>query len=239
MALCGVNLALAQDGTAADPPEWHLLQDFVITLRLKREGDSWLAMDEGYCEVARLKRVENRPILLEVRSEHLKDYLCARGMALYVSTYRLREEIVKDATHIQWDQRASHAGEEGDRWEGQTAEIHEGGDPFGSSAAMLHLGRTDVDFDEDVPQIRDTDENLTSSFHEARRTGRKLTRITGELRRNEWVEPADRSVRIRGDKPATSVFFVVDAQGTRMADRGLSATDGLALVQTGGYIGID
>jgi hypothetical protein len=40
------------------------------------------------------------------------------------------------------------------------------------------------------------------------------------------VEPADHSVGIRGDKPATSVFFVVDAQSTRMEDRGLSATDG-------------
>jgi len=69
--LGGVALVLAQDGNSDDPPEWHLHQDFVITLKLKKEGDSWLAMDEGYIEVARLRRDDGRPVLLEVRAEHL------------------------------------------------------------------------------------------------------------------------------------------------------------------------
>src|SRR5258708_7604366 len=79
--LNAVALVLAQSGNADDPPEWHLHQDFAITLRLKREGDLWLATEEGYIEVVRLRRDDDgSPILLEIRAEHLKDYLCARGM---------------------------------------------------------------------------------------------------------------------------------------------------------------
>lgn len=92
--LNAVALVLVQEGNAEDPTEWLLHQDLAITLDLKREGDAWLATEEGYIEVARLKRnPEGHPILLEVRAEQLKDYLCGRGMALYISSYRNREEV--------------------------------------------------------------------------------------------------------------------------------------------------
>jgi hypothetical protein len=121
LQLNAVALVLAQDGNADDPTEWHLHQDFVIALNLKREGDTWLAMDEGYVEVARLRRCDGRPVLLEVRAEHLKDYLCARGMALYVSSYRNREETVNDASHISWAENLLRQVSKGDRW-GWTAD---------------------------------------------------------------------------------------------------------------------
>ena len=81
-------MVLEQDGNREEASQWHLHQDLVIALALKREGNVWLAINEGYIEVARL-RLENdgRPRLLELRAEHLKDYLCARCMALYVSSY--------------------------------------------------------------------------------------------------------------------------------------------------------
>jgi hypothetical protein len=64
----------------------------VITLGVKREGNVWVAMDEDYIEVVRLKLDDDkRPRLLEVRAEHLKDYLCARRMALLISWYRERQ----------------------------------------------------------------------------------------------------------------------------------------------------
>ena len=81
----GVHLVLEQRGNSAEHSEWHLHQDLVITLGLKREADIWVRPDEGYVEVARLsKREDGSPSLLEVRASHLRDYLCARGMALYV-----------------------------------------------------------------------------------------------------------------------------------------------------------
>ncbi len=226
LELNAVVLVLAQDGNTDDPPVWHLHQDFVLTLGLKREHDVWLAMDEGYIEVARLRRDdEERPILLEIRAEHLKDYLCARGMALYITSYRNREEIVVDASHINWPGDPLdpfRQVSEGDRWEGRRTELEEGG----LSAAVLHVGRENVDFQEDVPVIGLSDGNIITKSWTVERRGRKLIRIQGELWRNEWVEPADKSPRVRGDKLPPSAFFVTDAKGTRCRADKLEGTRG-------------
>ena len=72
----GIHLALEQRTNRNELDEWHLHQDFVLALGLKREHDVWLATNEDYVEVARLKRKEDvLPCLLEVRAEHLRDYL--------------------------------------------------------------------------------------------------------------------------------------------------------------------
>ena len=82
----GTHLVLDQHFNSIDPSEWHLNQDFVTALGLKREKDVWVRPREGYIDVARLHRgADDSPILLEVRAEHLKDYLCARNMALYTT----------------------------------------------------------------------------------------------------------------------------------------------------------
>lgn len=69
------------------PNEWHLHQDFLISLGLQRQGDSWLRPVEGFQEVVRLLRDDvGNPVLLEACSEHLRDYLKAHGMYLQIST---------------------------------------------------------------------------------------------------------------------------------------------------------
>jgi hypothetical protein len=55
--LDAVPLVLDQDGNSLDPPEWHLHQDFVVTLGLKREHDTWVSMADQYIEVACLSRI--------------------------------------------------------------------------------------------------------------------------------------------------------------------------------------
>jgi hypothetical protein len=144
--LGAVCLALNQDGNSAEPRVWHLHQDFVITLNLKRENDTWLAIDEDYVEVARLRREKDDPVLLEVRAEYLKDYLCARRMALYVTSYRSRTEVVLPDAALTWTENPLRVISDRERWEGRTSEIHEGGHAFGSSMMVMHLGRTRVDF---------------------------------------------------------------------------------------------
>jgi hypothetical protein len=223
--LNAVALALAQEGTSDDPQEWHLHQDFVITLKLKREADVWLSMDEGYVEVARLRRHEGDPILLEVRAEHLKDYLCARRMALLVSWYRSRDEVVAESSHINWPKNPFQQLSDGDRWEGRIIEIHEGGHPFGSSTKVMHVARKNVDFQEDVPRIGVSDEVVTDSWT-VQHKGDKLVRVWGELWRNEWIEPAEHSPRVRGDRLPSSVFFIMDSAGTRRSGDNLEGTGG-------------
>ena len=224
--LGGVALVLAQDGNSDDPPEWHLHQDFVITLELKREGDTWLAMDEGYIEVARLRRDDGRPVLLEVRAEHLKDYLCARRMALYVSSYRDRQETATNASHINWPANPFRQVSDADRWEGRKFEIHEGGHPFGSATAVHQITRENIDLLEDVPHIGPADENISSRSWTVQPTGEKLIQIQGELWRNEWVDPAVHSPRARGDKLPSLAFFITDATGSRCSADNLEGTGG-------------
>ena len=99
----GTGLVIEQSFEGEAPSEWHLHQDFVISMGLQRQGDIWLRPAEGFQEVVRLMRNEaGNPVLLEVRTEHLRDYLKARGMYLLISSYRSRQQIVSNASHINW-----------------------------------------------------------------------------------------------------------------------------------------
>lgn len=80
--MSGLHLVLDQHFNSVDASEWHLHQDLVVALGLKREGDAWARPNEGYAEVARLARKgDGTPCLLEIRASHLRDYLCARDMS--------------------------------------------------------------------------------------------------------------------------------------------------------------
>ena len=211
----GTYLALQQRGNSIEHPQWHLHQDFTITLGLKREGDVWVSLAEDYLEVARLVRDERgAPVRLEVRASHLRDYLCARDMALRVGSYRWRREVVRTAEHIAWPE--GNASDEGgqDRWEGRVAAIHEGGGAYGAERAVFHVARTDVDREDDVPVLGpwETAETVSRTWT-VKNPGGKLHQIEGQLWRTEWIEPAERSVRVRGDEVPATVFFTVDAEG--------------------------
>lgn len=149
----GLRLVIEQPGNSLEPRHWHLHPDLVVGLGLKLEGDSWLAMKEGYAVAARRRISNEGPAALEVKSEFLKDYLAARGMALYVNSYRARTWIPEDGVQIQWPTSGVEEINGADRWSGRIGAIHEGGRPFGSTIAVVHLGRTDVDQGHDVPKL--------------------------------------------------------------------------------------
>jgi hypothetical protein len=214
----GAYLVLKQRSGAGEKGEWHLHQDFVLAYRLKREGDKWICPDENYADVARLTRdEEGSPSLFEVKAEFLKDYLCARKMGLYVTSYRQRVEVVEDRSHIAWVHSPERIKKAGIRWEGRVLEIHEGGHPFGSEMAVFQVSRTDVDTSVDIPVfgLAETEQNTKSKSWRTRREGKKLYRIEGELWRNEWVPGATKSPRFREDKMPPTVFFITDESGKR------------------------
>ena len=211
-----IHLVLEQKTNRLEKSEWHLHQDFVVTLGLKREEDSWISPNEGYVEVARIhKDVNGNPFLLEVRAEHLKDYLCARNMALYTTSFFSRHATVKDASPITW-QGLSKKLDKG-LWQGAITEIHEGGFPFGEEMNVFHVSRTDIDESEDIPDISKfpTQENTVSKSWTQTPNGKKLYRISGELWLNEWVEPSPSSPRVKEDETPPSVFFIVDEKGSK------------------------
>lgn len=217
--LTAVHLVLEQILHDGSPPVWHLNQDLILALGLKREGNSWVRPIDGYTEVARLtESEEGKPLLLEVKTQYLKDYLCARGMALYMTHYYSRDQIVSDASKITWtDGRATDINDT-DRWEGRVIPIHEGGHPFGEKMAVFHVARTDVDEADDVPDIGriPTDENTQSESWEKGFEGKKLFRILGELWRNEVIDPGKNSPVVREDEVPSNVYFTIDAEGTRV-----------------------
>ena len=213
----GVHLVLNQRGVGSQQPEWHLHQDFVVTLGLQQQGDKWVRPEEGNVEVARLRRAsDGSPELIEVRPSHLRDYLCAREMGLLVSSFRSRSEIVDDATHVSWAEDEVEEKREHDRWVGRGMAIHEGGSPHGESAFVMHVTRTDVNPEDDIPVLGvPTDANLQSRSWTKKFSGKKLFRISGELWRTEWLGPASQSPIVRRDRLPARVSFIVDAEGKR------------------------
>ena len=214
----GVYLVLSQEGNSTGIGEWHLHQDFVLAYDLKREGDSWLCISEGYTEVARLVR-DSKGVqkILEVKAEYLKDYLCARNMILRVSSYRSRMQIVDELGKFStWEKNPPTEKNKNDRWECRVTATGESGMPYDSETVVLHVSRTDVDPEEDVPEFDFPTDNVVSSKSWIKKeAGRKLYRIHGELWRNEWVEPADLSSRIRNDKTNNSIYFIINSEGNK------------------------
>jgi hypothetical protein len=221
----GIHLVLDQPSYGTDPSVWHLHQDLVLTLDLRREGNIWVCPRDGYAEVARLKVTEeNEPVLLEVKAEYLKDYLCARKMGLYVTSYYKRQLITADTSSIDWeDENVSHKGST-ETWEGRIAAIHEGGHPFGEKIAVFHLSRTDVDETDDIPDISGIpiNDNTTGDSWEREFTGRKLYRVWGELWRNELILPGKYSPKVRDDEVPSTVYFTIDADGSKVCGRDLN-----------------
>lgn len=214
----GTGLVIEQSFDGEAPSEWHLHQDFVIALGLQRQGDSWLRPAEGYQEVVRLSRDEaGNPVLLEVRSEYLRDYLKAHGMYLLVSSFQSRRQIVSDASHIKWASGYVEevAGE--DKWEGINQAIHEGGSHYGSSTAVFHASRTDVDAEDEVPVLGlPTDDSVVSKSWSVKHQGRKLHSLSGSLWKTDVVEPARVSERVLNEPPLAKVDFAVDGSGERV-----------------------
>lgn len=213
----GEFLVLAQHFNSVDLNEWHLSEDLVIALGLKREGDSWVRPAEGYIEVARLWRSdEGDPALLEIRSSHICDYLSARKMGLYVTSYRSRSGVLESDGGINWPAGNAQVKRAGVEWEGRVMPIHEGGMRFGEEIAIFHMGRTDVDPEDDAPSLGfPTDENVQTSTSTRKFEGRKLFHIMGEVWMNEWIDPTTASPIVANDEVPSTVFFITDAQGAQ------------------------
>lgn len=223
----GTELVLVQGFDGAEPRCWHLHQDLVIALGLLRDGGRWVCPEEAYTEVARIHQDANSsPTRIEIKAEYLRDYLAARQMALRIVSYQNREAVMDDVSCITWAKQGLSEEAPDERFQTRTWAIHEGGEPYGSKAAVFHISRTDVDFEADVPILGDpTNENTTGESWELECAARKLYIAEGELWRNEWLEPATYSPRVRGDEVPSQCSFIIDASGTRKSSDELDHED--------------
>jgi hypothetical protein len=211
----GTNLVLCQKGTKSEKQEWHIHPDLVLALNLKREGDTWVAVQEGYTPVIRLSRdAEGGPDLLEIRSEHLKDFLAAQKACLCVSSYRDREVILSEKPDLPWSSEPTVEEVGRQKWQATVTEINEHGMRFGDEIAIMHVGRENFDMEQDVPEVGIEDQFTTRSSTR-RVKGSKLYRVWGEVWNVEFIEPASKSPRVRQDDVSSQVFFCVDGAGNR------------------------
>ncbi len=210
----GFYPVLRQGFDTGEPIEWHLSQEIEFSLGLLRRGDIWVMPEEDYVEVARIKRdSENHPIILEIRAEHLRDYLCARKAALLLTGFQVREAVEENLGVIPWESNQERVFENG-VWTGAKYPILEGGRPVGMTTAILHMWRESVDPSDDVPVMpHPTDETATRSTNRViHHHGKQLEFASGEIWWKQWIEPGVKSPRIANDKVDARVPFVVGNQ---------------------------
>ena len=212
----GLHPVLEQHINSLESRIWHLHQDIVIALGLKYENNSWISPNEDYQEVVRIKYDSDHiPVLLEIKNEFLKDYLCARKMGLYITTFRERSIVTDNKKNVNWKKEITNKIIADANWQGHIMKIHEGGMPFDQSMAVFHMSRTDVNPDQDVPVMGLPDNNnVKSETYEKKFKGKKLYRISGELWKNYWISQGELSERIKGDKLKSTISFIKDASGT-------------------------
>ena len=216
-----------EQSVSGHPPIWHVNPDVILALALVQEGDVWVRPEEGYIDVIRQRRDgAGKIVAIEIRNEFLRDYLAARGLALRVAYYRQRMAVLAEQPTFSWPSGRIEDRKPHDRFETRIFEVDETGGPFGAGVAVLHAWRTDVNSEEDVPVFGpENDSNTDFRSTTYTRGGTKFFRVEGELWREEWIEPADRSERVRGDPPSEQVFFIVDAGGSRQPSTALDNED--------------
>lgn len=160
----GLHLVIPQSLDHVDSEIWHLHHDLVVALCLIRENDSWLCPRDQYREVARISRDQSgKPERLEVRKEYLVDYLAARDMDLYCSSYYERRWCTEHRPNFTFESEEI-------RTEGpETREtyIRAGGYPFpeGSFVTLGALWRTEWVLSGDVSsRVRGDPEPANASF---------------------------------------------------------------------------
>ena len=225
-AAIGIDLAICQYFPDGEGRDLYPCQDLVLALGLKREGDVWVRPHEGYAEVVRLERAANgASVSLSIRPEFLRDYLAARKMALLTQTFRERRLVVQDPAPFGLKNGDVTEDEvEDGRREVRCNAIAEGGMQGGW--AVFKVGRTDEWGDDEVPAMGpETNENTISESFESPGSPASLALLSGEFRREEWVEPGAASQRIAFDPVPDDLTFITGAAGERTPSKDLYSED--------------
>jgi hypothetical protein len=219
----GTRLVFEQFTTRADGPRVLIHPDLILGLGLIQQGDDWVAPEEKYTTVIRVKNdAEGHPIRVEIRAEHLKDFLCARGMGLAVYSFRSRFEVSAGDPKPNWP--STPYEREGDHfyWVGNVIAIDHHGMPYDQESHVMQVIRTDFDSGSDVPELGfPTPGGTASRSRSTKPTGPRFYRLSGELWRTEWLDPAERSPRVGGDPWPEDLKFISGAAGELEGDKHL------------------
>jgi hypothetical protein len=192
--------------------EWDLFQEIVTSLRLLRKGDVWICPEEDDAEVVQLERKDGEPECMLMKAEFLRDYLCARGASLLITAFSFRTATEQNEEDLPIEE-VSKTTDRG-QWDGIKSPIHEGGRPYGMSTAVIRTWRESVDPTDDVPIMPHPTEEPEPRSESYTRThdGKKLWTATGRIWSKYWLRPAEKSPRVKGDRVASRVPFLVENQ---------------------------
>lgn len=210
--LHGTYLVMRNTFQTGDCEQLVFNSDLILALGLLKDGESWLYPTEDYAEVIRATQdSDGRTSLVEMRSEYLKDYLCARRQNLVIVTYRSRYRITDKSPTFDMPPPQIQSGK---YWEGGVSELDAEGNRYGQTMSSMIVGRTDVDPDDDAPVLNFSLNEETWSRSETRVAGgEKRFRVASEMWRNELVPGGKRSVRVKGDEEVSTVTFITDTDG--------------------------
>lgn len=212
--MIGFYPVLRRGFDTGEQTEWYLSQEIEFSLGLLRREDIWVIPEEDYAEVVRLHRdSEGHPELIEIRAEHFRDYLCARGAALLLTGFRFRDIVEENLDLIPWDTDQERTFEGGE-WNGIKRPILEGGRMVGSSTAILHMWRESVDPSDDVPVMPHPTEEVAARSAEQVVTheGKQLQFACGKIWWKQWIDPGLTSQRVGNDEVESKVPFIVENQ---------------------------
>ncbi|MXZ17693.1 MAG: hypothetical protein F4069_06250 [Rhodothermaceae bacterium] len=210
--LLGYGMVIEQHVNPQENPDWHLHQDFVVALNLIREGDKWVRPEEENIEVARLKRNRRgESEFLEVRKEHLLDYLSAREMNLYLYGFCSRRQLANDHSHINWELNKEYIEEDKmRRWAGRIIPMPPCELFPKNTTKKQSISFEDVNEGEKVPGPESKSARYQTSNIESE--DNLIYMIIGDLWFTEVIEAGDRSKRVLGEESA-SMPFVIDSEG--------------------------
>lgn len=221
----GIELVFEHEQPVVGGRQWILNPDLVIALRLIKEGSNWVRPEEDFVVVVRETIDEDGShSQIEIKREFLLDYLAARDLSLRLSYFRQRVENVAALAESGYAELTDRKEQrDGGRFELRIRGLN---DVFGGSWASFRVWRTDVDPEEDAPVMGpERGDNTESEHREGHRGGYEGVRVEGEYWRNEWINSAQQSVRVRGDTDQTRPQFIIETDGTRTPSRDLNDED--------------
>jgi len=223
--ISGVYLALEQYFDT-DPKVIYINQDLVFALRLLQDGDNWINSYEDGVVVAKIERDEDcNPKSLKIRTDYLRDYLCARNMGVVIYSYCDRHSV-DDVDPNYW-KKLTKKNESFWDWAGETFAVHEGGMLYGTKTSVISVTRENTEYNKDIPDLQTkNEEDNKVEFYDKKHTGKKLFSSYGRLWINKWLAPFDESPRVKGDKEVSKTYFKVDVNNKLLSGDELKAHEG-------------
>lgn len=196
--------------------KWYLHQDIILTLGLEKEGNNWVDPNYNYEIVVKEKKDSSgKTVLIEIKSDYLKDYLCARNMFLYLMSFFQRSEISL--------KKVKEENEKTQNYEFEKSGIKNN---FLGDILVQTVTRTDLNEDEDIPDLSILDNNNNIKvenkiINNSQEKNSKEYYNYGKLWKNECIFPSKSSPRVRGDHIEEYLPFKIDNMGNSLSGKDL------------------